>query len=291
MFVEIAKGLLPRKFRKALKHKLLSPRGYVDLQTQPPWSSPNVWEVVVATYLGKKHPAIFEYGAGASSIHHLRNLLNGRGGSYTAVEHDRSWYGRVCGAVVELAVRLGRSCTTRQTVFGTDALDFHMSISMADSFFCEICLKWRAPERGFREGEGSSEQFENYIKASGEGPYDLLVVDGRARKACVDHVLDNHLLKKGGTLALFDAGRGIEGWLGKPALTGDGDYQPAVRRMQAQGATLLDGIGYFSWPNLDEDFLIGRPNPPIPREACVLTLESGSKPARGKAVPRAHACG
>jgi hypothetical protein len=275
MLAEYATHLIPRRLRQALKRKLLSPTDHINLMTQPPWCSPNVWEQVVATYRKKERPDLFEYGSGASSLQHIRNLLGDGGGSYTAVEHDRAWFGRVCGAVLELAIELGQIMHVGQRRLNALAIDMEMELSTESGIRCAVCLQWRAPDGDFHDGDGSGEQFADYVRAIGDGPYDLIVVDGRARKACVSHVLKNSILRGGGTLALFDAGRGTEGWLGKPTLTGDWDYRPAVQQMRALGGQKLDGIGYFSWPKIHEDFLIGRNNPPVPLEACLLTSSNG----------------
>ncbi len=74
----------------------------------------------------------------------------------------------------------------------------------------------------------------------------MVIVDGRARKACIaciERALDTNYLRPGGLLALFDAGRGQEGWLGYPTKTGTSDYQPVVQRILDLGGELIDGYG------------------------------------------------
>lgn len=264
--------MCPRRFRTAVKHCFLTPD--IDLLASYPFSSPNVWNNVVSVYKDKDYPAIFEYGCGISSIHHVRNLLAGRGGSYTAVEHDRSWFANVCTALGQFFLREGHPFAATAECHGAARSEFHLQVSSPANKHVQILLHYRASDGGFKAGEGTAEQFGEYINAVGQSAHDLIVVDGRARKACVHHVLDNDLLKPGGSLALFEAGRGTAEWLGRATCQGAEDYQPAVQRMQKLGATLLDGMGYFSWPIGPKSFGYGKSNPPIPMEACLLSLSN-----------------
>jgi hypothetical protein len=251
----------------------------LDLVQAPPWSSPNVWEAVVRTYRGKTDPALFEYGCGASSLHHLRNLLALGGGTYTGVEYNRRWFHRVCASVVEFCLTEGMDFQAWVDSRGPVQDDFQVIITDPDpeARRCTVTLKYRAPQAGFVQGEGSAEQFDRYIRAIGTDPYDLIVVDGRARRHCVNHVLDHGLLRPLGSLALFEAGRGTERWLGKPTCTADADYQPAVRRMVSLGGRMIDGVGYYTWV-FPRGSLPPASNPSIPLECCLLTLEKSALP-------------
>lgn len=52
----------------------------VPLASSPPWSSPNIWQIVVDASDARAPCDIFEYGAGASSVQHIKRLLQ-TGGS------------------------------------------------------------------------------------------------------------------------------------------------------------------------------------------------------------------
>jgi hypothetical protein len=290
MITRIARLVLPRRLRRAIKRRVLALGGTppVDLLTADPWSSPNIWERMIATYRGKAAPAIFEYGCGCSSIHHIRNLLAAGGGSYTAVEHDRGWFNHVCGTLLELGLGSGSACSARARPASSRGVDFDIEIEADGGRACRGSLHYRPPRETFRGGEGGPDDFDDYIRAIGDGPYDLIVVDGRARKACIGHVLDRGLIAPGGTLALFEAGRGTPGWLGGPTMTGDEDYQPVVQRMLALGGCLVDGVGLYSWPQPEGKLTPPRKNPPIPLEACFLSLGEASAAGRGVGAPAGH---
>jgi hypothetical protein len=278
MITRIARFVLPRPLRQAIKRRVLTlgDAPPPDLLTANPWSSPNIWERTIAAYRHKAAPAIFEYGCGCSSIHHVRNLLAGGGGAYAAVEHNRDWFNHVCGALLELGLASGYACSARARPDSLRGLDFDLDIEADGGRACRASLHYRPPRGTFRGGEGSVAEFDEYIRAIGDGPYDLIVVDGRARKGCVDHVLDRALIAPDGTLALFEAGRGTPDWLGCPTATGDEDYQPVVRRMLDLGGCLMGGVGYYSWPQPDGKPVILRKNPPIPLEACFVTMDGAS---------------
>ena len=99
------------------------------------------------------------------------------------------------------------------------------------------------------------------------------MIDGRARKECVHHVLRSALLKNGGLVALFEAGRGIDGWMNSPALTGSYDYQPEVREMIAAGGEIVDGDGLDRWPTLNTRRTFSPAAFHYPTEACFLVIK------------------
>jgi hypothetical protein len=289
MITRIARSFLPRRLRHEVKRRILAlgEPPPLDLLSADPWSSPNVWERTIGSYRRKTAPAIFEYGCGCSSIHHVRNLLAHGGGSYTAVEHDRGWFNHVCAALLEVGLGSGSACSARARPSSSPGVDFDLEVEDGEDRICRARLRYRAPHTSFPGGEGSADEFDAYIRAISDGPYDLIVVDGRARKACVNHVLDCGLIAPGGTLALFEAGRGTPDWLGSPTTIGDADYQPVVRRMLALGGCLVDGVGYYSWPQPDGKLTALRRNPPIPLEACFLTPSSDpDHPGGGRAPQR-----
>jgi hypothetical protein len=289
MISRLAWLILPRPLRQAIKRKVLAyaVAPPLDLLTANPWSSPNVWERTIASYRRKASPRIFEYGCGCSSIHHVRNLLAGGGGAYAAVEHDHAWFNHVCAALLELGLGSGAACSAKSGRASSGGLDYDFDIQADGGQVCRGSLHYRPPRETFRGGEGGVEEFEDYIRAIGEGPNDLVVVDGRARKGCVDYVLDRGLIAPGGTLALFEAGRGTPNWLGSPTTTGDEDYRPVVQRMLDLGGCLVDGVGYYSWPDPNGKSVPARKNPPISFEACIV-IPNGASGTVEEVVPTAR---
>ncbi|MEW6406432.1 MAG: hypothetical protein AB1649_32000 [Chloroflexota bacterium] len=248
----------------------------LSLEDQFPWCSPNVWQRVVDFYLARPSPVIFEYGTGASSLHHMRNLLAG-GGTYIGVEHEMDWYAQVLHFVVCFGIRNGLTVKTTLAPVNMPArskvaaYDATLHLSGPGLAGCTAKLKLRSPYNSAKEGDGTLEEFREYVYALDE-PGDVVVIDGRARKACVNYILDTGFLKPGGLLALFDAGRGTEGWLGWPALTGTSNYQPEVRRMLALGGEVIHGVGLDRWEGLKQRRTLSRNAYSYPSEACFLRL-------------------
>jgi|GEM_PF-2888178 hypothetical protein len=279
MISALIRGLVPKSIIRAIKRRIVAQLGLpIDLLNNNPWSSPNIWEQTIAVYREMSNAAIFEYGCGCSSLHHLRNLLAAGGGTYNAVEHQLEWFGQVCGAIVTLALQSNCQCSVRTDPSLESGVNFTFTIEAESRRIVKGEIRYRPPHSSFKGGEGNAAEFNTYVKAIGEQRYDLVVVDGRARKACVQHVLDQNLITSRGTLALFEAGRGTRNWLGKTTLTGDADYQPVVRRMLELGGSLADGIGLYSWPNDEGKLTTPSKNPPIPMESCFLTWSSIQQP-------------
>ncbi len=259
--------LLKQRVKAAVLRQVERP---FDLLKANPWTSPNIWDTILGIYRNKTAPSIFEFGAGVSSINHIRHLLRGGGGTYTAAEHQREWFAKTCGAVTELLLAGGHDFKPEVSAAETST-DFRWIIQLNNNT-CVVTLKYR-PAINYTEGDGNREQFADYIRAAGPEQYDLIVVDGRSRNGCVSHVLERRLLTPGGALALMEAGRGTPNWLEQPTFTGDFDYQPSVRRLLELGAELIDGDGYYTWPSDSTDPLGPRLSPPIPMECCLLRAD------------------
>lgn len=126
---------------------------------------------------------VFEYGSGVSTI-----FLAQRAGHVLSVEHDRRWHMRVS----EVLLRLGLSnCSyqLREPVFDDDK----SSLEGLERVLLE--------DPSEKENPGVS--FESYISTIDSHPdqtFDLVLVDGRARPACMEHALPK--VKKGGYLVL-----------------------------------------------------------------------------------------
>ena len=243
-----------------------------------PWCSPNIWERVVTFYQARPSPVVFEYGTGISSLHHIRNLLH-NSGVYVGVEHEPEWYFAALRHILsycsrhELAVAGQVMSVLPADVSHPVAPSFESSfaISSRNGSKCFVQLTLRPAQGDTASGDGTLEDFREYVTALHE-PCDTMIVDGRARKACINHILDNHLVKPGGMCVLFDACRGMENWMGEPRLTGSAEYQPEVQRMLSLGGELVDGVGLDRWPRLRFRRTMGRTAFSYPLEACFLIV-------------------
>lgn len=210
-----------------------------DLNNSRPFTSQNTWEIVSKFYMSlPEAPRILEYGSGISTFYHLKNLEE-KGGELVSVEHDPSWF---------------------RMLNKTLSKEFKSSK--------KVKFKYLLRKNHGRTGCGTFEEFKDYVTAP-EGKFDVIIVDGRARKACVNYVLDNNLLKKGGMMVLFEAGRGNGVWPKKNQMSDTYDYKPEVNRMIKLGGKIIDGDGYEKWdgwkPNrpTTEAFAKG-----VPAEIC-----------------------
>lgn len=122
-----------------------------------------------------EHPdaRVFEYGSGASTI-----WLAKRAGSVTSVEHDADWYPIV-------REKLAGFSNARLLHVPADA------VTHPDPAYLSVKPGWKG------------RSFHDYVHAIDgvPGSFDLIVIDGRARTACLDHVADR--LAPGGVI-LFD---------------------------------------------------------------------------------------
>lgn len=233
-----------------------------------PWASPNIWNRIVAFYSGRPQPVVFEYGTGVSTLHHIKNLL-GSGGAYVGVEHEACVYLQAISEIYSFSLR-NRHQLTCSFSSGEDGVvlpvrsDIEFSITAANGAACAVRLKYRARDMSHPES-----RWKTYVHALDE-PCDVIIVDGRVRKDCVNHVIDSGFLKPGGMLALFEAWRGTEGWQGRPKLVGKSDYQPEVRRMLGLGGELADGDGLDGWPGLKKKRGTRSTSHSYPAEACFL---------------------
>lgn len=109
---------------------------------------------------------VFEYGGGGSTL-----WLEDRGARVTTVEHDREWHD----------VLRTRVAATTTLLFRPPAPTGTLASDSAEGFFDE------------------------YVASVGEGPYDLVIVDGRCRVACVEAAYER--VKPGGLLLLDDSDR------------------------------------------------------------------------------------
>lgn len=123
----------------------------------------------------RRSPRVFEYGSGASTI-----WLARRAASVVSIEHDRSWH---CAISRMLAAQPNA----------------RIELIEADP----------SPVAGYvSEKEGwKGRSFQNYASAIDDelGLFDLIVIDGRARAACLAHSLKQ--LAPGGIILFDNSGR------------------------------------------------------------------------------------
>jgi hypothetical protein len=137
-----------------------------------PWWSMQAMDEVDAFLRAHPGARVFEYGSGASTV-----WLAKRAGSVVSVEHDEHWAG-------EVRDRLAGHANVELRVVPPD-----------DSYVDE---RYASAKRGWQ-----SRTFRNYAHAieDEEGKFDLIVVDGRARSACLE-VARSAVMKEG--MILFD---------------------------------------------------------------------------------------
>lgn len=161
-------------------HWLRSLTAIHDLETMirldVPWWTYRAISEVEEFLLKRPSARVFEFGSGASTL-----WLARRAGQLTSVEHDAAWYRRVQAALVaqEEAAHVDLRYIAPDTSPHPDPL-------------------YRSAKAG---AKGTS--FSEYacsVEATDE-PFDLIVIDGRARPACLRHAL-GHLAPGG--LIVFD---------------------------------------------------------------------------------------
>jgi predicted O-methyltransferase YrrM len=133
-----------------------------------PWWTMDSAAIVDAFLAGRRGARVFEWGSGASTV-----WLAKRSASVVAVEHDSAWAEQVrsllpAGAAVDLRVVPARPATgapgeVRSAKPGASELDFSQYVAVIDEI---------------------------------PGPYDVIIVDGRARESCLMRALP-HLAPDG----------------------------------------------------------------------------------------------
>ena len=124
-----------------------------------PWWTLESIGRVEAFLKSRPAPRVFEYGSGASSV-----WLSRRAAEVVSVEHDEPWHAIVVS-------RLNGTANARVRLVEPDA-------TPADD------PAYRSNKPGWRD-----RTFRNYVHAIDDeiGEFDLIVVDGRARPACLAH--------------------------------------------------------------------------------------------------------
>ena len=203
-----------------------------DFENGRPLTSENTWKALTNHYVSMDRPArILEYGSGFSTYYHIKSLLYHRGGHLVSVEHNTEWYRGMARSL--------------ERVYGKFFDNERIEISESGRV---VVLDYLLRPGTASEGCGTLKEFNKYVLAP-TGKFDLVVVDGRARKACVNHVLDQDLLNGDGLLVLFEAGRGHPEWRNEKQMAGTFDYQPEVNRLLEMGGEIVDGNGLERWSN------------------------------------------
>lgn len=168
----------PREWPYALRwlHSLLP--GHSPLYDQMPWITFRAIDWLAA-YL-KPDMAVFEYGAGGSTLYLAKRVR-----SVVSVEHDEGFYQLVRDYISEQGVRN-----------------------------CELLLRKPTPctdadlEYASHQGKHQGFCFESYVKVIDQYPdasFDLVMVDGRARVACLKRAIAK--VKPGGVVMLDNSDR------------------------------------------------------------------------------------
>lgn len=123
-----------------------------------PWWTFEAVEKVDAFLQERPDARVFEYGSGASTI-----WLSRRAASVVSVEHDRAWHPIVVGKLPSDGVRV--------RLVAPDALP------APDPRYLSTKPAWRGCN------------FHSYVHAIDDEPgqFDVIVIDGRARVACLEH--------------------------------------------------------------------------------------------------------
>lgn len=135
-----------------------------------PWMLPREEDLVVEMLRRLRPARCLEWGAGGSTLRFPAELPDGS--SWLAVEHDELWAASVANANHRPRVR----------------------------------VEHVPPDRTPAPGDGTAEDFAAYVAyPTGRGPFDFILVDGRARGAAL--AASSSLLAPGGVVVLHDANR------------------------------------------------------------------------------------
>jgi hypothetical protein len=145
------------------------------------------WPYSATRYLEKRlrrRAVVFEYGGGGSTL-----WLAQRVGRLTTIEHDAGWFTRIEQALTTtgltncvVLLREPRGTAVPPRVPGSGGIDYGSN----------RCL-------------GSFEEYVQAIDSFPDDSFDLVLVDGRSRAACLHHAAPK--VRRGGLLILDDSNR------------------------------------------------------------------------------------
>jgi hypothetical protein len=156
------------------------------------------WITVIAKnyiqeYLNKKQKCetrIFEYGSGGSSLFFLNNASE-----VVSAEHDEEWFNKVKNIIAQLNIQGWEGYFFKAEPIEKSLLSEKRDASNPDDYYSE--------DKNFKEF-----LFKNYassIDKFQDNYFDIVLVDGRSRPACIKHSVNK--VKKGGLLVLDNAER------------------------------------------------------------------------------------
>jgi hypothetical protein len=160
--------------------------GYLPLEDARPWLP-----FKAADWLGsyvKPTMKVFEYGSGGSTI-----FLAKRAGQVIGVEHDQRWHALVSSALSVNGLMNCSYALREPRLSGQASSALELSETPAVVF-------------DEREWEYPGLSFDAYVAVIDQFPddtFDLVLVDGRAREACIRHALRK--IRAGGYLMLDNA--------------------------------------------------------------------------------------
>lgn len=141
-------------------------------EVRKPWMKYREIRVMEDLLSGLRPKRALEWGAGYGTAHFSRLLEPG--GSWTAIEHDPDWAARIRGEA-------------------PPNVEVHTVPAEREP--------WR-PENG----DGTYDDFREYVEYPGQfGTFDFILVDGRARDACLRRARE--LLAPRGVVVMHDANR------------------------------------------------------------------------------------
>ena len=134
----------------------------------------------------KPDMSVFEYGSGGSTI-----FLSSRVNTLISIEHDRSWYRKVSGAL------------SKEEISNCEYILCEPEKKISGTMFSCNCKNHASALRRY-----AGMSFEKYVKSIEKypnGSFDLVIVDGRARSSCIFHALSK--IRSGGYLMLDNSER------------------------------------------------------------------------------------
>jgi len=173
-----------------------------------PWWSYDAIDAVEAFLAVREQAQIFEYGSGASTVWAAR-----RAASVVSVEHDAIWHSIVA---------------RKLDGFGNATLELVPPDSETHADF--LSRKQGSAGRSFRAYVTAIERH--------DGPFDLIVIDGRSRVACLRQSLTH--LAPGGMIVFDNSGRA--------------EYRAALAALEGESQTLRGRVP--SLPYRDQTTLI-----------------------------------
>lgn len=154
--------------------------GHNSLKDKVQWITfkAKVW---MESYL-KPDMFVFEYGSGGSTL-----FLSSRINKLISIEHDKSWYRKVSNMLLKEKIS---NCE-------------YILCEPEENMFSDELKNYTSKLKNY-----SGMNFEKYVKSIDKypsGSFDLVIVDGRARVACVLHAISK--IRPGGYLMLDNSER------------------------------------------------------------------------------------